>query len=718
MLAIACTGAVMPIRLMALLLTTTAVVGWTLSNTGVNHWIDRFGFRQTTGSIYVNGPQVYTRERLVNDRYREDTWLTGVLNDASKQHFSWNTIVSAENRSNLSLTGALSLPSRAIAPVESGAAASDRGPPSNANTETSDGKSDTANRPDVLGMQTAASELSPFQQFYELLTYRERIRAHIIENQLDDRHDLRGNSLYRLVFDAAVLPGNNTRMSARISVSVLPPEGLLDYQSTTPSSPPTLEEQEGLLANLTSLTELKASPHILDSKEWAWARIYNRWLESLGKRFEDARRSMRQAYDRNLFSPNDYNLLLDTVRTEARNYATVMSSLNTTLLNEQERVDELKVRSIDDTSTRPDPVSTVVSNAQLSAARANALMTLYSALISDADSYLSISPQNLSTFTNYQNAYYTGINKQNSTYGAKSFDTHDVETAYQTEIRRLIDALIDERLLWSLLSFGVRSDSHGVVSSHGPRDALDIPQQQAQQPPASNLTQAANQLPSDADDSCKKILLDYATGKADLTPYMTRVDVKFDLKYFMDVSFEDGLIKSVLGLAPQTERIFQAVPLLNGARDTRRNQLPSLLRFASVEPRFGSSGPAFIFKPRVVQLIVTNKLDCLPANLRNKALKTSFSQHEIFVSQGDIDNIRQYLPEFDREKYIRQTFPNGLTNQVAYSEVQIGLINFIRTAGRRLDAFSYAFPASEPDENVATHFVNVRKDYSLGSRGC
>jgi len=62
-----------------------------------------------------------------------------------------------------------------------------------------------------------------------LLVYREQIRSLMIENQLDDRHDLRGNSLYRLRFDATVLPGGNTRASAKVTISVLPPDDLFGF---------------------------------------------------------------------------------------------------------------------------------------------------------------------------------------------------------------------------------------------------------------------------------------------------------------------------------------------------------------------------------------------------------------------------------------------------------------------------------------------------------
>ena len=49
----------------------------------------------TTGSIYVSGPQVYTRERLVNDRYREDAWLLDELKGSTLLAFGVTTRLSS-----------------------------------------------------------------------------------------------------------------------------------------------------------------------------------------------------------------------------------------------------------------------------------------------------------------------------------------------------------------------------------------------------------------------------------------------------------------------------------------------------------------------------------------------------------------------------------------------------------------------------------------------
>jgi hypothetical protein len=61
-----------------------ALIAWFGVFHSLHEWLS---IGQTTGSIYVSGPQVYTRERLVNDRYREDSWLIAELDASSKQIF-------------------------------------------------------------------------------------------------------------------------------------------------------------------------------------------------------------------------------------------------------------------------------------------------------------------------------------------------------------------------------------------------------------------------------------------------------------------------------------------------------------------------------------------------------------------------------------------------------------------------------------------------------
>lgn len=137
----------------------------------------------TTGLIYVDSPEVYTRERLVNDRYDQDHWLRQQLEDLD----------GAENL----LTAQLD---RRIA----------------VNT-----KDDVAG----AGAGEPREELLPFDQEFRIrAAVRDTIRQLMLENMLDDRHDLTGNSVYGLKFDTTVIPGASTRRRAFVRVRLEAPE--------------------------------------------------------------------------------------------------------------------------------------------------------------------------------------------------------------------------------------------------------------------------------------------------------------------------------------------------------------------------------------------------------------------------------------------------------------------------------------------------------------
>jgi hypothetical protein len=148
----------------------------------------------TYGTILVETPQVYTRERLVNDRLMQESWLREVLNE--KQNFSVvvERVGAAERR-----TTAVS--------VGGGGSGSGEAKPAVPANEAA---------------VSPGSELKfpPALEFNLRNSYREAVRAHLIENQLDDRHDMRGTTLYLLKFDTAILPGVKTRQPAFVRVSI------------------------------------------------------------------------------------------------------------------------------------------------------------------------------------------------------------------------------------------------------------------------------------------------------------------------------------------------------------------------------------------------------------------------------------------------------------------------------------------------------------------
>jgi hypothetical protein len=142
----------------------------------------------TLGQIYVDSPEVYTRERLVNDRYDQDFWLREQL----------RLLDAAEARDLLT--------TRAERDVQ---------------VRIADDGSDAA----AAAVPVAPPGLT-FEQRFELVSgIRDRIRQQMLENMLDDRHDLTGNSVFGLKFDTTVIPGWNTRHRAFVNV-VLRPDAL------------------------------------------------------------------------------------------------------------------------------------------------------------------------------------------------------------------------------------------------------------------------------------------------------------------------------------------------------------------------------------------------------------------------------------------------------------------------------------------------------------
>jgi len=149
----------------------------------------------TRGNIYVDSPEVYTRERLVNDRYNQDFWLHQQLDNLDKPQ----NLVTGEiaESTSLGISNGADIPAMQIK-----------------NTST------------PSGSQQENSQPLTFAQAFEIKAgIRDAIRQLVLENMLDDRHDLTGNSVYGLKFDTTVIPGANTKDRAfvRINLSVEDP---------------------------------------------------------------------------------------------------------------------------------------------------------------------------------------------------------------------------------------------------------------------------------------------------------------------------------------------------------------------------------------------------------------------------------------------------------------------------------------------------------------
>ena len=159
-----------------------------------------------TGKIYVSSPGVYTRERLVNDRNDQDFWLRDQLRllDESPIGFSAVTLSDLRLKAEVAAMSGGGKGS-GVPTAEEGAGGAGGG----------------------LPPPSTQPSLTFLDSFAIRAAARDSIRQSILENLLDDRHDLTGNSVYGLKFDTTVIPGRFTTGRAFVRLSITPDQAAL-----------------------------------------------------------------------------------------------------------------------------------------------------------------------------------------------------------------------------------------------------------------------------------------------------------------------------------------------------------------------------------------------------------------------------------------------------------------------------------------------------------
>lgn len=148
----------------------------------------------TYGTIIVSSPEVYSRERLVNDRFQEATWLASELRDIDK--LTWGSEASVASSHEDAGRLALDVAQQSDGPHTP--------PPGGVTDSTPTSQSWRQ------GGAEGGAQSSPIERFRDRLAYREEVRAASLETQLDDRHDIAGNTLYRVKFSVTILPEPDT----------------------------------------------------------------------------------------------------------------------------------------------------------------------------------------------------------------------------------------------------------------------------------------------------------------------------------------------------------------------------------------------------------------------------------------------------------------------------------------------------------------------------
>lgn len=148
------------------------------------------------GFLYIEAPQLYTRERLVNDRFRQANWLSKELERTTEAgdavRFGAPSKLESRNQSAGFL---IQMGEGEILPKSEG--------------------------------QLVGSEKKPTPKLDQLkllerrISYRAELRNELMDTQLDDGHDLDGNTLYRLNFDAVALPWADTRRNPGAAIFIV-----------------------------------------------------------------------------------------------------------------------------------------------------------------------------------------------------------------------------------------------------------------------------------------------------------------------------------------------------------------------------------------------------------------------------------------------------------------------------------------------------------------
>ena len=219
----------------------------------------------TTGSVYVDSPEIYTRERLVNDRYDQDFWLR-------------------EQLRRLDETNSLST-TEIVEQVSGG---------------VSKGASSAVNQqsPQEIKNQEKPHAM-PFDQDFRIRSaIRDAVRQLILENILDDRHDLMGNSVYGLKFDTTVIPGDYTQKRAFVRVQLKVNEPFTIDSDRLKPPPSDINKKEILSHQYAYYVD--SDPFKPDGVLYGAKQTYGNWLENIQDRLN--------LYLTNKFKSDDFGL--------------------------------------------------------------------------------------------------------------------------------------------------------------------------------------------------------------------------------------------------------------------------------------------------------------------------------------------------------------------------------------------------------------------------
>jgi hypothetical protein len=158
----------------------------------------------SNGLILVTSPTVYTRQRLVNDRLAQTSWLQEQLEVTKGSESEFRPLDRITNVSSVRLSNSnLQLEGKGAQQAES--PKSDNQAQDVAKDKLI-GREKNKEQPDASSSAEISLLPTSSTVFQAKNSFRDEVRAEMMEAQLDDRHDIQGNTIYRLSFNVSVLP--------------------------------------------------------------------------------------------------------------------------------------------------------------------------------------------------------------------------------------------------------------------------------------------------------------------------------------------------------------------------------------------------------------------------------------------------------------------------------------------------------------------------------
>lgn len=247
------------------------------------------------GIIYVDSPKVFARERLVRDREAQKVWLNRQLtrSDVAFEAFQGAVQSRSFQRRGASLSidasaaGAASIlqsgvdadgldrakeladmrqqvelaklqaqleairagesiDSMTVTPSDSAdsadvpsttstdatTVANNQNDPTVVQSASSAASSNDATLP-VIGLEPINVKDRPLDRFRDQLAYRDEVRQELMDNDLDDVHDLGGKTLYRFSFDTTIMPNKQSSNWVKVAINIKKSGGICGNHDLT-----------------------------------------------------------------------------------------------------------------------------------------------------------------------------------------------------------------------------------------------------------------------------------------------------------------------------------------------------------------------------------------------------------------------------------------------------------------------------------------------------